>query len=51
MILQAQWPIQDFPREGGVLPSIEGLHQPIVWQNFGRKLHEDERIWTAGVHP
>ena len=40
-----------FPGRRGGLPSIEGLHQPIVWQNFGRKLHENERILTAGVHP
>ena len=22
------------------------MYQPIIWQNFGQKLHENERIWS-----
>ena len=35
--------MQDFP-DGGANP--EEMRQPIVWQNFCQKLHENERIWS-----
>ena len=25
-----------------------GVYQPIIWQHFCQKLHENERIWTDG---
>ena len=52
-----QWWIQDFPgvewRRRRAIP--EGVRQPIrsisiIRQHFCRKLHENERIWTATVY-
>ena len=31
-----------FPRGGGA-PTPKGVHQPIIWQYFYQKLHENER--------
>ena len=44
--LTQQWWIQDFPKE-----EQKRQPQPIIWQIFGRKLHEHERIWTEGERP
>ena len=41
-----QWRVQDFP-DGGANPPGWGC-QPIIWPNFPRKLHENERNWTQG---
>ena len=40
-----QWRIQDFPGGGGA-NFQGGGYKPIIWPNFYRKLHENERIWT-----
>ena len=37
-----------FPK-GGV--NFRGVRQPIIFQIFGRKLHENERIWTKTEAP
>ena len=36
-----------FPR--GVNPKWEGVHQPIIWQYFCRKLHENELETSGGM--
>ena len=44
----AGYPVADhpgFPDGGGRLPHRWGS-QPIIWSNFSRKLHENERNWT-----
>ena len=40
-----------FPRWGGQPLSLD--RKPIIWQNFCRKLHENERNWTEsrGARP
>ena len=38
-----QWRIQDFPQGGAPTPK-----SAIIFQFFGQKLHENERIWTPG---
>ena len=40
---RTQWRIHDFP--WGANPRGTA-HQPIIWQNFCWRLHENERIWT-----
>ena len=45
-LLHKQWWIQDFP---GV-PTAEEGYQPIILQNFAKKMHENERILTEWGH-
>ena len=39
-----QWRIQDFPDRWGQPLNLG--HRLIMWQDFCRKLHENERNWT-----
>ena len=33
--------------DGRELQPLRGVRQSIIWPNFCRKLHENERIWTS----
>ena len=52
VLISTQWPVVDpeFLRKGGCqLPRFG--RQPIIWPNFYRKVHENQRIWTQGGIP